>query len=563
MSKIPTTPTKDTIYIDVDDEITAIIDKVNASPHKIVALVLPKRATMLQSIVNMKLLKRATDSADKHLVLVTSEKGLLPLAGAVGLHVAATPQSKPAVPHKPEGMDDEEEDFDEPYDEEVFNPLQNATKPIGELAGAGTLGALAEEETIQLDNDDTAKVVATPPTKKAKAKKDKKLKVPNFNSFRTRLVVGAIALVVFVILFVLANVVLPKSKITITTDSKDISSSFDVIFDKTATAVNLDDSVVPSVVEQSPKTATETAAASGQVNNGEKAHGQVALSLNDCSQFIVTVPSGTTISSSDGQGFVTQQSATLVSTTKAGKCRNDSDATASVEVVAVKAGASYNIGPSNFTVSGRSYVTGKSSSSMSGGTDNIVKILAQSDIDSAKQKLAAQTDDAVKTELSDKLKASNLYVVTDSFNTGTPDITVSAKAGDAVDSVTVTQRTTYSLVGAKQADIEELIKHSVADKIDTQKQKVLKTGLDTAVFKLQNQQDNSAKVQMSLSTTVLAGPKLDDQNIKSQVAGKKSNETKTVIQSYPGVTDVKVEYSPFWVSSNPKNSKKITISYEK
>ena len=77
---------KDTIYIDVDDEITGIIDKVRSSKHKIVALVLPKRSTVFQSIVNMKLLKRKADSADKNLVLITSETSLLPLAGAVGLH---------------------------------------------------------------------------------------------------------------------------------------------------------------------------------------------------------------------------------------------------------------------------------------------------------------------------------------------------------------------------------------------------------------------------------------------------------------------------------------------
>ena len=36
---------KDTIYVDVDDEITSIIDKVENSSEKVVALVLPKRAT--------------------------------------------------------------------------------------------------------------------------------------------------------------------------------------------------------------------------------------------------------------------------------------------------------------------------------------------------------------------------------------------------------------------------------------------------------------------------------------------------------------------------------------
>ena len=65
---------KDTIYIDVDDEITGIIDKVKNSKSKVVALVLPKRATVFQSIVNMKLLKKSVEGSNKNLVLITAEK---------------------------------------------------------------------------------------------------------------------------------------------------------------------------------------------------------------------------------------------------------------------------------------------------------------------------------------------------------------------------------------------------------------------------------------------------------------------------------------------------------
>jgi hypothetical protein len=39
-------PNRDTIYVDIDDEITGIIDKVRGSNAKIVALVLPKRAAV-------------------------------------------------------------------------------------------------------------------------------------------------------------------------------------------------------------------------------------------------------------------------------------------------------------------------------------------------------------------------------------------------------------------------------------------------------------------------------------------------------------------------------------
>src|SRR5947209_11713113 len=108
---------KDTIYVDIDDEITGIIDKLKSSDGKIVALVLPKRATVFQSIVNMKLLKRAADDSKKHLVLITAEAGLLPLAGAAGVHVAKTLTSKPEIPLAPQ-MSDETEDTIEETGEE-------------------------------------------------------------------------------------------------------------------------------------------------------------------------------------------------------------------------------------------------------------------------------------------------------------------------------------------------------------------------------------------------------------------------------------------------------------
>ena len=41
---------KDVIYIDVDDDVTAIIGKIKNTNEKIVALVPPKRSGVLQSV---------------------------------------------------------------------------------------------------------------------------------------------------------------------------------------------------------------------------------------------------------------------------------------------------------------------------------------------------------------------------------------------------------------------------------------------------------------------------------------------------------------------------------
>ena len=89
---------KDVIYIDGDDDITAIIGKVKASKEKVVALVPPKRIGVLQSAVNLRLLQRAAGSGQKHLVLITNNQALMALAASAKLPVAKNAQSKPEIP---------------------------------------------------------------------------------------------------------------------------------------------------------------------------------------------------------------------------------------------------------------------------------------------------------------------------------------------------------------------------------------------------------------------------------------------------------------------------------
>src|SRR4051812_18018857 len=88
---------KDVIYIDVEDDITAIIGKVKDAKEKIVALVPPKRVGVLQSAVNLRLLARAAGQVDKHLVLITSNAALGALAAAAKVPVAKNLQSKPEL----------------------------------------------------------------------------------------------------------------------------------------------------------------------------------------------------------------------------------------------------------------------------------------------------------------------------------------------------------------------------------------------------------------------------------------------------------------------------------
>ena len=92
---------KDVIYIDVEDDVTAIIGKIKASKEKIVALVPPKRVGVLQSAVNLRLLARMAKNADKRMVLITNNQALIALSAAAAIPVAKNLQSKPEIAEIP------------------------------------------------------------------------------------------------------------------------------------------------------------------------------------------------------------------------------------------------------------------------------------------------------------------------------------------------------------------------------------------------------------------------------------------------------------------------------
>ena len=112
---------KDVIYIDVEDDITAIIGKVKAAQHKIVALVPPKRIGAIQSAVNLKLVHRAAETADKRLVIISNNAALIALAGSAGIPVSKNLQSKPELAEIPALELDEGDDV-----------IDGAELPIGD-----------------------------------------------------------------------------------------------------------------------------------------------------------------------------------------------------------------------------------------------------------------------------------------------------------------------------------------------------------------------------------------------------------------------------------------------
>lgn len=549
---------KDTVYVDVDDDIATIIDKVEAAKQKVVALVLPKRASVLKSVVNMRLLARSAESAGKSVVLITGEASLLPLAGAAGLHVAKSLQGRPEVPPPPTGgpMPPVSAGVDEDEIDEKSAKL-DYHRSIGELAATH-----AASDVITLDEDKDELPEPKEPASSAKPQaKSQKVKVPNFERFRLMLASGVLLFVALIVFIILALFVLPKATVTITTSSEPISANLTLNASDKYTSLNEDASQIPASLKATDQTSNQQAQATGQQNNGDKATGtMVFYNCNKDDTLSGTthdIPAGTGVSSG-GLTYITQDAVTVSPSHFNGNTCKKDVASDSVDIKAQTGGSKYNQDSASYDVAGYPSITG-SGSKMDGGTDNNQTVVSQSDLDNAKSKITSASSDDFTKKFEQQLGDQGFYVIGSTLKIGEPQVTATPSVGQPASTVNVTIKITYKVLVVKKDDLRKAVGDTLNEQIDKKKQKLSNDDvLDGISVSVKNQtSDTTAVLDVTEDTTAV--PIIDTAQVKRIAAGHKRGDIVSAITNWPGVKSVDVKLSPFWVSKAPKNQAKIQV----
>lgn len=98
-----------TFYIDIDEEITSIVEKLRKTEAPEVIMAVPKRAMLIQSIVNLKLLRKVADDLGVKLSIVTQDKLGKLLIGKAGISLQQKLEDE-------DDADDDEESVSLNYD---------------------------------------------------------------------------------------------------------------------------------------------------------------------------------------------------------------------------------------------------------------------------------------------------------------------------------------------------------------------------------------------------------------------------------------------------------------
>jgi hypothetical protein len=532
---------KDVIYVDIEDDITSVIEKVKTAKAGIVALVPPKRIGVLQSIVNLKLLKRAATTSKKQVVLVTNDAALIGLAAGVAIPVAKNLQSKPELPEVTALKIDNDDVID------------GQDLPVGELAKTGDTELSDDSLTPE---DEAALAAPAPFAAKAASKAPRKSSIPNFDSFRKKLFLfGGLGLL-FIAFLVWALFFAAKATVAITAQTNiiNIGKTLQLV---PSGKLDASQGVIPAIVKEEKKTVTASFAATGKKQVGDKATGTVKFSKSTPND--ATLPAGTQLNSSSGLVFVTNSAITVTGAQLSFSCSNYlCPGSGSGGVTAAGPGANYN-GATGSVSGGPSGVSGSFDGATGGGTDKTITVVTQDDVNKAKDQLQAQNTDQIKSELK-KQFTSDEIVITESFNGDQTNLTSAPAVDQEAANATLTSETTFQLVGLERNDLKKVYDTYTKSQIEGQNaQKIYESGDNATAFSEFTKTASGYTVKTQATAQV--GPNIDDKALAEQLKGKRAGEIQQQIEGIQGVEDVNVKLSPFWVTKAPNNAKKITIKF--
>lgn len=546
---------KDVIYIDVDDDVTAIIGKIKKAKEKIVALVPPKRTGALQSAVNLRLLERMAKADKKQLVLITTNQALVGLAAAAQIPVAKNLQSKPEVAEVAALIVDDGDDI-----------IDGAQIPVGEHAksakSAGGIAALKKTseprseliDTTDLDIDgEKAPIIAGKSAVAAAAVKKGKNrpKIPNFDTFRKKLFFGIGGGLALIALLVWMFVFAPAATVVITASTSPLPVNASVTLGGAA-ATNFETGVITSLSQQEVVNETVEFEATGQKDIGERATGTVRFSTTSFTG-LGTIAAGTRLTSSSGLVFTTDSPVTLA-------YQGGQSATGTTTVTAAENGANYNAASGSVT-GAPANVSAAFTGPTSGGTSAVVKVVSAGDIERAQGQLIGRSSDEQKKALVEKFE--NGEIVIDTSFTVDRAAAVSAPAVDQEapnGKATLTVATTYTVQAVPKTELESYLKDSLNSKINDENQKVYNSGVDEAT--LSNFRREGEVMLATVNASGSVGPEINEETVKEDVKGKKYGEVQQTLESVEGIQGVDVQFSYFWVRTIPNNVDKINIEFK-
>lgn len=565
------------IYLEQDEEIPSVIDKLKNLEGKSVALVVPKGAAVLQSVVNLKILKLEAENLEKEIALVTQDKIGRNLASQVGLSVYDNIQSSRPIIQSPRPEPDINETIEldmsqnkektpagvqvHHYSEENSSANSRVEEIKSNFFAYRKPSAEVRQSDEQINNQPPAPTPNIPSNRiTAKPLNTEGYQIASSASKpviakKRRLRKPAI-ITLIVLLIASFYYFYPKATVTLTVGGESFEKNLNLTVDNNINRLDADRSAFPGELQAVENEVKQSFNATGTKEVGEKATGTITV-YNGFDSNPHSFASGTIFTAGD-KTFLADSAFTVPgATVSGGKLVSGKF---DVSVTAQNSGDSFNIAASDFSIAGApEQISGKSSQAFSGGSSRKLTIVSQDDLNSAKSTLTQQASEKNLSDL--KKKADQQMVIDSAVTTEVLSYSATKNSGDEASTFDATIKLKSRTLSFLEKDYREMLVEVLNKNLPVDKELILSTSDE--VTTLANVPDYSTGL-MILNSNVKTkiSNKLNIAEIKKQIAGENQLKAQAKLTSIAGVASAKITYRPSWLKFIPRNQKNIVINKE-
>lgn len=583
---------KKVLYVEIDDEVTSVYDKLNRLKHKNVCLVVPQRAVLFQSAINLKILKRKAEDLNKSISLITNDPNGFNLAQRVGLPVSEklsdTGSGGMSGLKAREGSEEEISPLKASVNSlnEVSPSRRDEKKfSISELVRRTAKGGLSIlPKNIALSGKQSARKKEAGSGVATAKKSSLVLTAPNKKALFVLVTVSVM------LLMAISYIALPGATLILTPKSNVIEVPKNVILaDIERNRAELDarpSNMIPSYRITTQIDKVFTYAATGQnTEGGANAKGSIKI-LNTSPNEWPLVPK-TRFQTAEGLVYRIDKQVLV----PAGSVESPGELLVEVEADPMDA---FNVPVGergNIAADVKFYLPALSSENQkklyavstvpfTGGITNVVKYISADDVSAAQLKMENDLKSSAEAELLGVLTKRNenqntrltLLTGKDLIEYGTPKIVIPPNIdGQKLDSFDVKGTMVVSGIAYDKDELLNILKREIRLKKNPEKS-LASVDEDSLTIKVVSQEKNAQKVTITATIQGIEefeiSPKKENgerliKKITGSIVGKDIREARDFIQALPEIERVEINTWPAWAPTLPSVPDNIKVEIKR
>lgn len=545
-----------TIYLNIEDDVQTIVQKVARMDATSVVLVFPKRSYVFADPINLKLLKKQTDMLGKEISLLTMDEvgqiyareagfaiKTISNAPRQGLSDIRSGSGRPAPSPVPV--------FVEPPVQSTLETQTTELKPRTRIVRRKKSSTIPQPFLL-------VKETKYPETAEhGKSHRAVSLEKPRRRTFWK--VTFGFLLPVILVLALVALFVLPQGKVIVYPKTDSVVRDIEVTAGTEIGEVDTSKMLLPAIKVIKTLSLQDTFQSTGKKEVGTKAEGKIRI-INLTGKPI-NLRASTTVLTLGNKNYQFLEDQNNIKAIPPTQLQTGKYQPTVVDVVAAAGGEDYNV-PAGTRLEITNQVFGsqpqvlyaKTETALLGGTSRFLSVVGEDDFKNAQSVLVGKMISQIRNDLA----SQNLQLPDKAYTAEVVDFLPDKAAGTESPSFTVSLKATIKGLAVNQDQLESLVEGRIIKSLP-ENEKLINSLSGSLDIKTKNLNFDTGLAVLNIHVEARSSAQVKLDGLEQELLGKSKQEVSDVLLARSDIEKIDIILSPYWQRSMPKFATKIKL----